>query len=219
MPGDLIWVAVISSGVGVGGALLGASLTSFVTYKVTKRQTDAQVEGLMGQLKHNADESRRARIVAARKVYLDPLRMLLVQWVSAFIELQAYWGQLPLVSRAGGTMLAELHGNIKASLAASKTASDKLNKHLGQISDSILMQLINQIWKDQLQTTGEIQKLAQQADDLAIRVASGSVRVEAAEEEAKGWSAAMEALVEQRQKQYLVINQRVEQLMAVDDAT
>ena len=59
MPSDLVWVAIISSAVGVGGAVLSASLAGIVTYNVTRRQTDAQVEGIEEQLKHNADESRR----------------------------------------------------------------------------------------------------------------------------------------------------------------
>ena len=83
MPSDLVWVAIISSGIGVGGALLGAGISGLVTHNVTKRQTDAQVEGLKEQLKHNVAESRRDRTVATRRVYLDPLRLSLIKWVNS----------------------------------------------------------------------------------------------------------------------------------------
>ena len=75
--------------IGVGGAVISTSLAGIVTYNVTRRQTDAQVEGIKEQLKHNADESRRDRIVAARRVYLDSLRQALINWVNSWIVLQA----------------------------------------------------------------------------------------------------------------------------------
>ena len=79
MPTELVWVAIISSEIGVGGALLGATVSGFVTYKVTKRQTEAQKDQVTKQIEYQVDEVRRNRIAESGKVYLEPLKLAFIQ--------------------------------------------------------------------------------------------------------------------------------------------
>lgn len=74
MPSDLVWVAIISSGIGVGGALLGAGISGMVTYRVTKRQTDSQAMQVRKQIKHQESEARRERMIKARSETLTQIQ-------------------------------------------------------------------------------------------------------------------------------------------------
>ena len=74
MPSDLVWVALISSGIGVGGALIGAGISGLITYKVTKRQTDSQAEQVRKQIEHQESEARRDRMIKARSDTLTQIQ-------------------------------------------------------------------------------------------------------------------------------------------------
>ena len=219
MPSDLVWIAIISSGVGAGGALLGAGISGWVTHATTKRQSNAQLEGLKEQLKHNVDESRRDRMVTTRRSYLDPLRQSIIIWVGSQIEVQGLVANLQslIVRGDAGPAFSTVTTRLNAAETSSNSAARDLNTHLGQISDFTLMEMINQIWRDTNESSAEIQRLSRQSYDMGVQLRSGTV-TEALKAEFGGWHDAMEALIERRQKQYLLINKRVESLLNGDDA-
>ena len=125
---------------------------------------------------------------------------------------------LLVTNRDVGPTFVAMTENVGTTQTASNAAAVELNKHLGQISDSILVVLINQIWKDENEASGEIQRLARQAHTFGSQPSSGTVQPEAKDEEFKEWFAAMERLIDRRQKQHLSINKRVEALLNGDDA-
>ena len=67
---DIFWVGLIAALSG----LLGAAISGIVTFRATKRQTDAQLENTKNQIAHQAGEARRDRMIEARKGHLLSLR-------------------------------------------------------------------------------------------------------------------------------------------------
>ena len=67
---DIVWVGLIAALSG----LIGAGISGIVTFKVTQRQTDIQLENTKHQIAHQASEARRDRMIEARKGHLLDLR-------------------------------------------------------------------------------------------------------------------------------------------------
>ena len=84
MPSDLVWVAIISSGVATGGAIASAAIAGLVTYHVTKRQTATQIETVTNELRHRTDEAIKERLVRAREENLLSLRVCLGRYFGGF---------------------------------------------------------------------------------------------------------------------------------------
>ena len=80
MPGDLVWVALISS----GSALLASIFVARLTYEITKRQTEAQTAEVKKQIEHQEEEARRDRTIEARKGSLIAVRDTLSRLVGAY---------------------------------------------------------------------------------------------------------------------------------------
>lgn len=219
MPSELVWVAIISSGIGVGGALLGAGISGLVTHKVTKRQTDAQTVQVTKQIEHQVDEARRNRIAESRKVYLDPLKLALIQWLSASHILVSTMNSLQVGYERGVTAseYTRLSANSNNASTAASVAENELTKHLSQVADPELSALLSQAkasilphmpgMLDSARTFASVGEQLERSENISPELLANL----------QGRMDQLKEIVEQRQELLIRINQRIEILAAVAD--
>ena len=163
MPSQLVWVAIISSGIGVGGALFGAAISGLVTYRVTKRQTEAQINQVTKQIESQEAEARRDRIIQARKAYLDPVRETFSALVGKHRSITSAitTAELPLIKQ-----LAVDHPVREKLFLEITTGMTELSQYVSPmldasvlISDAKLASLVYAVWTDLFNLTQPVETI------------------------------------------------------------
>lgn len=119
--------------------LIGAGIAGIVTFKVTKRQTDAQAAALNRQLQYQTEQARIDRLVQARKGSIIPLGEAVAR----------IYGRLEFVSAAlgevdSGPTPQEYLDQVEVSGQRLLPDLEELTIQKGQISDGNLAGLVEE---------------------------------------------------------------------------
>ncbi|MCJ7514502.1 MAG: hypothetical protein MUO89_00815 [Dehalococcoidia bacterium] len=93
---DVMLIAILGIAGTLLGAIAGAAITGFISYRNTNLQINARKAELKEQLEHQRSEARRRWLVEDRKQYLVPLRETVNKWV---VELTRMIDQINNVGR------------------------------------------------------------------------------------------------------------------------
>lgn len=202
-------------------ALLGAVATGYITYRATKLQLNTQLETLGQQIRHQQEEARRNRIVEARKGYLMPLRKELLNYIHESTSQQGIFISMELASQAGVDASAhfKLLENFKAQCEATFEASKKLHEYLGQISDSSLAALIDDLFGSETKSLPRLLSLAQSAMAFGASIRSGQADGETLTAEFQRQMSEIKTLGSQRQVRLTAVNKKIEELLSGDESS
>ena len=213
MPSELVWVALISS----GSALLASILTARFTSGSTQRHIDAQAKDRNRQIEHQVDEARKNRIAESRKVYLDPLKLALIQWLSATGGLNASYSSLQVgyEREVGAELYTGLSAQLKTAANTLGAAAEELTRHLGQISDPELSGLLSQATQLNLTYLPDYLTMARTSATVGEHLSKGETISPELLATSKSELNRMKEILEERQELLIRINRRIEVLLAV----
>jgi len=191
---EVVLVAIIAASSG----FLGAAVAGVITYRVTKRQGDVQLEIHRADLKQQVNEARQNRFVEARKTLLLELRESFGRVWGAH---SSFLSTSVAIQRAQAANLGAESINFgklqqQGYVEATREALQDISRLMPQISDATLY--------SQIETYLVILNPAMDPDQLGV--------------DDGDFKAAQTVLNTARQYQ-LVVNKRIEELLAGDDVT
>jgi len=192
---DVVWVGITTA----VSVLLATAITGFITYKVTKRQGDVQITMHRENLRQQTNETRRDRLVEARKTLLLELRESLGRvWgsYSHFVSTALTIQEATDIS-AGPTDAVEQQRIVHRE--ATLEALEHISRLMPQTSDTTLT---SQIETYMAMVSTAIPEPDAIQDSTWVKILND----------------AQTALTTARQYQ-LVVNKRIEELLAGDDPT
>ena len=196
---DIVWVALF----GVAGTVLVAIVSGYITYRVTKSQSNTRSDELRLQLAYQEQEAQRDRLVEARKGYLIPIREVMSEWMqgSNAVVMAIARVQAAKVGDNSKRYKEEVE-NFNLTSERIQQSSSKLETLRGQISDRTLQEEIGTAQKAQEALSPAILKLTRLFNDAT----ASTKLIETALVE-------FNSIRDQLRAKLIDVNKRVEELM------
>ncbi len=140
--------AIIGTIIAVAGTLLGSGLGVWLSFKSTKAQIEAQSAQQERQLQHERLLSRTKTLIEIRKEYLLPLKETIGQWTEQARKTANLFA-IDSKNRAPGVSNAELSKQTAEALRRGRKITSKLYELRGQLSDSVLGKLVDELFDQQ----------------------------------------------------------------------
>jgi len=147
--------------VGIISAAFAGAITAIVTglfsWLNLRKQLDSQIGSLREELHQRNEEARRARLSDTRKIYLIPLREHLLGILASILGyhraaeqlVTANFGSLP---EGQGEQLTENYRHWQQMIA---DASADYAIYTTQISDPLLLELVEGLWSNEVQAASQ----------------------------------------------------------------
>ena len=129
-------------------------------------QLKAQHDLALLQVEHQEREARRTNLIEARKTYLLPLRDRLIPWTGIHLSYQAAVAQLQAAIEFAATQsqtpdLTQFTENVATWEQTRADASAAITNYIGQVSDSSLQHLLNDLWVAEGRISSELSSFLQ----------------------------------------------------------
>jgi hypothetical protein len=214
---DTVLIALIGV---VGTALSGivvAVVSGWIYTRSTRLQLDAHRAEVSQQIRSQQEESRRGRIIEARKGYLIPFRDSLSSWIDTSLSADSAFLALQYAVQAKSDpspLVRDLEGRL---MHAQETLSE-LWKYLRQTSDATLFALVNDLWDSEEKASEGKKELAEVFFQLGVRAVNNDVDTQSFKGEFDRAKAKGILMVKQRQEKLATVNKRIEELLAGDES-
>jgi hypothetical protein len=224
MMSDVMLIAILGIIGTLLGAVAGAAITGYISYRNTKLQITARSAELKEQLEHHQREARRSLRAEDRKRYLVPLRETATKWV---VELTRMIEQTDSIGRTikRPKLYPFMGSGKKESVEPQKqtleviqrrmeASKKKLEDLLGQVNDEELILSIDEV----LLKESDVRHNSFPILNYQIGMWLGTPKEDIAESLNNALRENRKASIELR-RQLQKVNKRIEELLLGDETT